>query len=214
MKYLDFNVFLSGMSDETVSDKIMICKPYISVKISFDSETLEEYKLFHISQLIDFLKTQKAVIGCLGEYGLDNFKLSTTYLYYKNYLLGMKEDKPLSALFDFLNSDYIQFAHYYIAGGASRHCDGYRFQVHSDEDIHRNLPHIHVSRDGIDIRYHLETLEPIDKLIMPHKRDNRKIIKPFLLENQKCFLEMWSNSIHGYINPAIDEIGAQFYPES
>lgn len=46
------------------------------------------------------------------------------------------------------------------------------------------MPHVHVTKAGIDIRYSLETLLPIDPLVNPHKRDNKKIIVPFLQNNK------------------------------
>ena len=52
------------------------------------------------------------------------------------------------------------------------------------------MPHVHISKSGVEIRYSLEDLTPMDPLVNPHKRDSKKIILPFLKNNQSKLLEM------------------------
>lgn len=80
--------------------------------------------------------------------------------------------------------------------------------------IHEHLPHVHVSKAGVEIRYSLESLLPMDSLVNPHKRDNKKIITPFLQRNQERLLEMRSYYTKGYTTPEITQEGQQFYSES
>ena len=77
----------------------------------------------------------------------------------------------------------------YVAGGASREYHGYKFIVRSDEDRHKNMPHIHVEKDGVSPRYLLSNLERIasDKCLKDHLRDEKKIIKPYIKKNIEMF---------------------------
>lgn len=76
------------------------------------------------------------------------------------------------------------------------------------------MPHVHVSKAELEIRYSLETLQPMDLLINPHKRDNKKIITPFLQHNHEKLLEMWILNTMGYSTPEINQDSQQFYSES
>lgn len=80
--------------------------------------------------------------------------------------------------------------------------------------VQQRMPHVHVSKAGVEIRYSLETLLPMDSLVNPHKRDNKKIITPFLQRNQERLLEMWSYYTKGYTTPEITQEGQQFYSAS
>ena len=64
------------------------------------------------------------------------------------------------------------------------------------------------------ISSNVKTLQPIDSLVNPHKRDNKKIILPFLKENQKELMGLWQLYMDGYTSPEITQEGQQFYAES
>ncbi len=202
------------MSEETFSKQIMIYKPYGNITKSFAKTTLQQLKIVHISEFIDYLKKDPAVREGLGTWGLENFSIATVYLQYHDYLLGIQKDKTISEIFHDFETDCLEFA-YFVVGGASIHNEtSYRFTIHPDEKIHEHMPHVHVSKAGVEIRYSLETLLPIDPLVSPHKRDNKKVIMPFLQRNQELLLEMWRYYTKGYITPEITQEGQQFYRES
>ena len=150
----------------------------------------------------------------LGTWGLQNFSVATVYIQYRDYLLGMQKDKTISAIFRDLETHQLEFAHFEV-GGASIHSEtGYRFTIHTDEKIHAHMPHVHVSKGGVEIRYSLETLLPMDPPRNPHMRDDRKIIRPFLQHHQEQLFEMWRYYTKGYTVPEITQEGQQFYSES
>ena len=214
MKKLRFSIHFCGMSDETFTEHIMIYKPHISIVEKFTVEDLERLGVCNISDLIAYMKTVKSIREDLGSWGMANFSYMTTYIGYKDYLLGLREDKTISEIFDYFDTDQLELSHF-IVGGASIHNEtNYRFTVHSDERIHEHMPHVHVLKAGIDIRYSLDSLQPIDSLVNPHRRDNRRIILPFLKTNHDKLLEMWRHNINGYSTPDITEEERQFYSES
>ena len=211
---LRFNFYFCGMSEETFSEQIMIYKPNSSIIRNFTEDILQKLSITYVSELICYLRKDTEIAESLGTWGLENFSISTVYIQHHGYLLGMQEDKPISAVFHDLETHRLEFA-YFVVGGASIHNEtSYRFTIHRDEKIHEYLPHVHVSKAGVEIRYSLETLLPIDPLVNPHKRDNKKIITPFLQHNQKQLLEMWNYYMEGYTTPEITQEGQQFYSES
>lgn len=214
MGELQFNIYSCGMSEETFSEQIMIYKPNSSIVKSFTEEALHQFGIVYVSQLIDHLKKDIVIRESLGTWGLENFSIPTVYIHHHGYLLGLQKDKPVSAVFHELETHRLEFI-YFVVGGASIHNEtSYRFTIHPDEKIHEHMPHVHVSKSGVEIRYSLETLLPIDPLVNPHKRDNKKIITPFLQHNHKQLLEMWSYYTKGYTTPEITQDGQQFYSES
>lgn len=215
MDKLQFNVYFCGMSEETFSEQIMIYKPHDSIVESFTEATLRQFKIVNISELIGYLKKDTTIRESLGTWGLDNFTILTTYIQHKGYLLGLQEDKPILEIFRDFDTHQLEFAHFVVAGGASIHNEtGYRFTIHPDEKIHEHMPHVHVSKAGLEIRYSLETLLPMDPLVNPHRRDHKKIIIPFLQHNHEKLLEMWRYYVKGYTAPEITQDGQQFYSES
>jgi hypothetical protein len=212
MRELQFNIHFCGMSEETFADKIMIDKPFHSIKKSYSEDTLRQFAIVYVSELIDHLKNDIDIKEGMGTWEYEDFTLSSVYIRYHDYLLGLKEDKTISAVYHELEAQQLEFAYFAIVGGASIHCiNKYVFTIHSNEKIHEHMPHVHVSKDGIDIRYSLETLQPIDPLKKPHKHDNKKIITPFLQDNHERLLEMWNFNINGYSTPEITHDGEQFY---
>lgn len=214
MDILRFHFYFCGMNEETFSDQIMIYKPNSSILRSFTADTLQELSIVYISELIDFLKKDKVISEKLGVWGLGQFSITTVYIQYHGYLLGLQEDKTISSVFRDFETHQLEFA-YFVVGGASIHNEtSYKFIIHTNENNHKYMPHIHVSKGGVEIRYSLETLLPIDPLINPHKRDNKKIITPFLQHHQEQLLEMWRYYTKGYTTPEITQEGQQFYSES
>lgn len=214
MRTLQFNIYICGMIAETFSEEIMIYKPHSSITRGFTEETLRELSIVNVSELINYLKKDTNIVECLGKWGLENLSVARVYIHHHDYLLGLQEDKAISAVFNELESQRLEFA-FFIVGGASIHNEtSYRFTIHPDEKIHEHMPHVHVSKAGVDIRYSLETLLPIDHLVNPHKRDNKKIITPFLHNNHKRLLEMWGYYNKGYTTPVITQELQQFYGES
>ncbi len=129
-------------------------------------------------------------------------------------MLGFRNDKPLLELFEYINSEFIEFD-IFFCGGASIHCErNYRFIIHPNEEIHKHTPHVHVVKDGKSIRYNLTNFEPMDKLDYPHIRDNKKIIIPALKKYKNKLLDLWNHYLHGYSLPDISSNGNQYYPES
>lgn len=214
MENLRFNFYFCEMSEETFSEQIMIYKPNSSIIRNFTEDNLQKLSITYVSELIHYLRKDTEITEYLGTWGLENFSISTVYIQHHGYLLGMQEDKPISAIFHDLETHQLEFA-YFVVGGASIHNEtSYRFTIHPNEKIHEHLPHVHVSKAGVEIRYSLETLLPIDPLVNPHKRDNKKIITPFLQHNQRQLLELWNYYIKGYTIPEITQEGQQFYSES
>lgn len=180
----------------------------------FYRDSLQKLEIATVGELIDYLKEDIAIKESLGTWGLAHLSTATVYIQHHGYLLGMREEKTISEIFRDLETSRLEFA-YFIVGGASIHNEtSYRFTIHPDEKIHEHLPHVHVSKAGVEIRYSLETLLPMDSLVNPHKRDNKKIITPFLQRNQERLLEMWSYYTKGYTTPEITQEGQQFYSES
>ncbi len=202
------------MSEETFSEQIMIYKPNSSIANSFTEETLRQFTIVNVGELIDYLKKDIVIRERLGAWGLENFTIETVYIRHQAYLLGLQKDKPISNIFRDFEMDRLEFA-YFVVGGASIHNEtSYRFTIHPDEKIHEHMPHVHVSKAGVEIRYSLKTLLPIDPLVNPHKRDNKKTITPFLQQNRDQLLELWSYYTKGYTTPEITQDGQQFYSES
>lgn len=211
---LKFNIYVCGMSEETFSKQIMIYRPIDTTTKTFSQEDLSELGIDYVSDLVEEIKRDRAMGEVLGEWGLENISTKTIYIQYQDCLLGLLENKTISDIFDYFNSEKLELA-YFLVGGASIHNEtSYRFTVHPNEDIHRYMPHVHVSKDDVEIRYSLETLQPIDSLVNPHRRDNKKIILPFLKKNQEKLLGFWQLYMDGYASPAITQEGQQFYSES
>ena len=198
------------MSENTFSEKIMIYEPISKYEKIFCYEELE---VKTVNEFLNFVK--KVAAKSLGEYGAEHLNIERIYIHTKDTLFGLQEDKLLEDIFNYFSTDNIQFA-YFLVGGASLHCMGYRFVVHPDEDIHRNTPHVHVCKDDKSVRYSLVNLERFkqDSIPRTYARDEKKIIMPFLRKNQTKLMRYWNHYINGYTVPFEDEQERQYYPES
>ncbi len=213
MKCIDLSIHICGLNSETITNKIMIFKPKFSIKISINEEELSSN---HIENISDYLKYIMASYSRIITAAIGNSKLCISKLRfrYDDYMLGLLNDKPLAKLFDYINSEVIEFE-VFFCGGASIHCErNYKFIIHPNEEIHKHTPHVHVEKDRKSIRYSLTTLEPMDKLDYPHIRDNKKIIIPALKKHKQKLMDLWNHYQHGYSLPVISDNGDQYYPES
>lgn len=165
-----------------------------------------------VSELIARFKADEQT---LGEWEMEDFQVDTVYVQTDDAMLGLLEDKLLSDVFSYFSCDELTLV-FISSGGASFECQGYQFIVHSNEDIHKNTPHVHVKRSGCETRYSLETLErfPKDKFSREFQRDEKKIILPCLRENKDRLLADWNRCMNGYRTPTYDETGMQYYRES
>ncbi len=209
-----FHLYFCGMSEETFTEKIMIYQPNYSIERTYTAGDLERLGICTAGGLVEHMKQSQEIQENLGDWGMENFTWEHIYILHQDYMLGLDEDKSLEDICRYLNTDHLELAWFQV-GGASLHNEmGYTFTVRSKEHNHQHLPHVHVSKDGAEARYALETLEPLDHLEQPLKRDDRKVIRPFLQKNQNLLKEMWRHNMNGYCTPALSEEGKQFYPES
>lgn len=217
MKKIVFRIHLCGMSEKTFSKKIMIYKPFNTVKKVFSIKNCNDNGIVYISDLINFIVTNtKDINSLLGDYGTENFNYRSIYIRHKDYLLGLQKDEPLKELFAFFKSSKIEIDYISVLGGASIHCNGYMFIIHPNEEIHKYQPHVHVIKNGISVRYSLDTFERFehDTPGREHQRDEKKIIIPTIKKNQNRLYDFWNKYMNGYIPPAEDENGKQYYKES
>lgn len=219
MKTIEYTIYLvAGMSEETFSPVIMVDKPYAEIMTSFTWQELAALGIRRVSDLIDHIKTKRWDMEAeIGSFGMENFCYQNTYLMRDGYLVGLEDNKEIDSIFEDFQTDSLSFAYLYVAGGASRHHMGYKFVVHlSREDIHANDPHVHVERDGVSVRYSLVTFErkSPDEPTWAHRRDEKKIIIPYIKNNRDILMGYWDLAMKGYRPPQLDEQGHQYCSES
>ncbi len=219
MKSLEFTVYLiAGMSEETFSPVIMVGNPYDSIRTSYTWQELSQEGVARVSDLIENVKSKNADIESkIGSYGMENFCYQNVYIKQNDYLIGLQDDKELNTIFEDFQTDSLSFTYLYVAGGASVHYMGLRFDVHlSREQIHANKPHVHVIHDDVSVRYSLETFERFsqDKGSRFHDQYEKKRILPFLREHKEELMGRWKMAMNGYIPPQIAEDGCQYCKES
>ena len=216
MERITFEIhYVGGMNDEFFSHDILIRKPKISVIYSFDEEDLDILGINCISQLIHHIKSVNGCVSSLiSESRMEDFSVQTTYIKQRDYLLGIEDDKTLEQVFLDFQTEHLSFLYFYVGGGGSIECNGYRFAVHSNEKIHKCMPHVHVIKDEESVRYSLVTLERIDDCSHEFKRDEKKIILPALKKNLSRLQEYWIAAMGGYRPPEFDFNNKQYYRES
>lgn len=214
MRYIEFKVHFCGMSEELYAEHCMIFKPNHTLTRTYSLDELTDRSVVSISELIQHIKADDQIKNLLGEWETDMFDIQTVFFKHDRYLLGLQEDKTIEQVFEDLNTDTLQMR-FFVVGGASFHCEGgYKFLVRSKEKGHEHMPHVHVEHADAAVRFSLETLEPIDEMLQPHKRDYKKRILPYLKKNQSTFMELWNKNIHGYTTPTLSENDDQFYSVS
>ena len=216
MKSITFTIhFSTGLSGEFYSRNILIDKPKMSLSFYFNEEDLENTEIQRISQLVHELKTtNRCVKEMLSDWGMENFTVQTTYIKRKDHLLGFEQDKSLEEVFEDFQTEHLELLHFYVAGGASIECNGYRLVVHSNEDVHKHLPHVHVIKDDEAVRYHLITLERLDDCSRAFQKDEKKKILPAIKKHLSRLQDYWTAAMGGYRPPEFDIKNKQYYPES
>ena len=219
MKSLELTIYLiTGMSEETFSPIIMVGNPYDRIHTAYTWQELSEQGIKRVSDLIENIKTKNPDLESkIGSHGIENFCYQNVYLKQDDYLVGLQEDKELNTIFEDFQSDSLSFAYLYVAGGASLHYMGFKFDVHlSREQIHAYKPHVHVIHDDVSVRYSLETFErfPQDKYSRIHNQHEKKRILPFLRAHKEELMNLWRMAMNGYIPPIIAEDGCQYCKES
>lgn len=206
-----------GMTEETLSPRVMVDRPARTVCLTFTARELAEAGVQTAGQLIALVKRRLPELPeLLGEYGMEQFRCEQVYLRWGDYLLGLGGDRPLEQVCARLADEDPHFVYLFAAGGASRQYMGYTFMVHPREQIHAHTPHVHVIRDDVSIRYSLVDFRRFsqDGKSRMHDRDEKKIILPYLRKNQKTLMEYWELAMEGYLPPTLDERGRQYCAES
>lgn len=109
MNNLYFKLYFCGMSNKTFTEHIMIYKPYKRIVNNFTVGKLDKLRIFRVSDLIAHLKTNKTISEGLGIWGMESFSYKTICIRYKDYLLGLKEDKTIDEIFDYIVTDQLNF---------------------------------------------------------------------------------------------------------
>ena len=209
-----FHLYFCGISEETFTKQIMIYQPNFSIERIYSAGNLEQLGISTVSGLTEHMKQSQEIQENLGDWGMENFIWEHIYILYQDYMLGLNEDKSLKDICRYLNADHLELAWFQVGGASLHNENGYTFTVRSKEHNHQHLPHVHVSKAGAEARYALETLETLDTLTQPLKRDDKTVIRPFLQKNQNRLKEMWCHNMSGYYTPSLSEEGKQYYPES
>lgn len=209
MKTITFTVHTCGMSEGTFSEKIMIYAPLATYEKCF---CYEDIAAKTVGELVEIIKNETSIFRNAH---IVDLCVDRVYILIGDTLFGLQEDKYLDDIYEFFSADNLRFVCFFVAG-ASIHCSGYRFTVHTDEDIHRHTPHVHVCKDGNSVRYSLVTLERFAQDPVPRSyiRDEKKVILPYLKKNQTKLMNYWNCYINGYTVPDEDEYSRQYYPES
>lgn len=80
-------------------------------------------------------------------------------------------------------------------GGTIARFDCFRIVIHSNEENHRNMPHIHIIKhDGGSMRIRLIDLKPLDKNILPKKI--YKNIYDYLEKNRDYLIKMYDEIVN------------------
>lgn len=107
-------------------------------------------------------------------------------------------EKPLKSVLEHCHLDNIIIVYSVLPiGGTGAIYNSYRIYIHSNELIHKHLPHVHVEYGGFnETRINLETLEIMDDDIFCSRKDKKKIIG-YLKENQDRWIGYFNSIIEG-----------------
>lgn len=104
-------------------------------------------------------------------------------------------DTPLNSILEHCHLDNIIIIYSVLPIGATgAYYNGYRLLIHSDEQIHRFLPHVHVECGSGDTRINLNTLEIMDKDIFNSKKDKKKVLS-YLRNNQEKWIGYYKSIV-------------------
>lgn len=218
MSFISFSVHICGMTGKNLPGKLMIDTPLKSIDFFYNLDYADTPSYNdRISQLIEYIKIKELeLLTCLDRSSLKRFCIDNIYVEYKGYYWGFEKDIKLETLFELLKTDHLKMHYFYVAGGASRTINGYRFAVWPNENIHKyDDPHVHVIKEGKSPRYSLKTFKMFegDEFSREHIRDKKKI-KKYLKDNKDWLLEKWNLSMSGLVPPTETLDSKQLIKES
>lgn len=212
MKGIELHLCSGGIDDPFFTDRIAITvNKHLIQEINYDWNQISGQAI-----CIDEFLALLIADGVIKEQGEPCDMRERCYIHKGNMFFYTKNNKTIEELFEFVDSELLQLFIFDI-GGASINIDNkYKLVIHTDEDIHRNMPHVHVIKDQDNVRYLLDSLERIktDKCSRNILRDEKKIIIPGIKRNIDDLWAMWNAYNDGYISPVIDFDGVQYYSES
>ena len=107
MKVMIFKIHMCGMSERTMSRKIMIDKPFKTITKFLNLSYCSKNNISTIGDLISNIKEScNGLFDLLGEFGIENFNIENIYIKHKGYLIGLQEDKSLSNVFTYFKKTY------------------------------------------------------------------------------------------------------------
>lgn len=213
MRRIKFIISLCNMGGGLFDNNTLIWGPYKQLIIFYTADELQNAKVQYLKELVETIKEDIDML-CLDDWAYDALTYDHIFVNHKKSLYRIKENKKIIDLYKDFSEDDIELHYIVVCGGASLELRGFKFIVHTDEKIHKYMPHIHVKKDEYSARYSLETIEMIDansktaKLFF--KRSEKKIIIPFIKENFYWFMENWNLCQKGYEPPEINEKGMQY----
>lgn len=196
-----------GLTESFISEKILLPEPIEKEEFFIsDSAFVDDIS---VQELMDYIRDNIFDNDTKGKICHQfNFSYKEIYIEVDDYYYKFEKNINLSMVKNILK-DIVFHIVIYI-GGASIHYDGYRFVVHSNEDIHKYLPHVHVEKSGYSIRYRLDNQQAIDDKNIPREfiRD-KKMIENFIKMNKDKLLGFWNASQNGFVTPVLTENGEQ-----
>lgn len=218
MKEIEFEFAFCFMSDyiQVYSRNIQILKPFLRHIHFVAYENYLREEIIYVNDLIAYfiLKENNKREDLAPAFA--GVSCKNIYIDRRSHLLGFKENKKICDIFHYFGENKLKFISFYNFGGASLRSNGFIFCVYPNERIHEHLPHVHVLKNGKGVRYSLIDFKRFskDKVDKDHLHAEKKIIIPFIRENQKELLGYWRDYQNGYIPPVLDDARQQYYPAS
>lgn len=203
---VNYQLYFCGMkSGELFNERTMLWAPYKKIGIVLDVDNG-----ISISDLKSEINKHNDICIDICE------EIISLYIFYNGFFIKINKNKTLSDISYELNIDELNLCSIVVDGGASLRGDKYLYVVHPNENIHKHTPHVHVKHDDDCVRYNLETIQRFEKDKLPnyYKRDEKKIIKPFIEKNRDFFMNNWALYNDGYEYPEIDAEGRAYYEGS
>ena len=135
MKVIVFKIHICGMSERTISSKIMIDKPFKTITKLLSLSYCSKNNISTIDNLISYIKEScNGLFDLLGEFGVENFNVENIYIKHKGYLIGLQEDKSLSDVFAYFKKNILEFDYIY-PNGKNGDIIKYIFEEYGETDI-------------------------------------------------------------------------------
>ena len=217
MKTISCQVHFGGTANPSFSDKIKIpVGKTVEYRFLLYDEEGFSFALnpdVHIHSVSDFLNFLPEMTDDDETFRFLSYQ--DIYVQCEDYLLKLCEDKPLSELYQYFRTDSLT-VHRFHVGGPSLCYEGYHFWVPSND---HNPPHVHVCKDEICMRYHLETLKPLDGELEKVRGKAQRVLYNERVEGllkglQAKLLKFWKDCHNDYEPPILDEDGCSYYAES